>query len=80
MKPYENETNIVDTSVFRKDLIVSDVVYNPVKTKMILDAEAKGCKVIGGKGMLLYQGVEAFKLFTGEEMPVEEVKSRYFAE
>ena len=80
MKPYENETNIADTSVFRKDLVVSDVVYNPVKTKMILDAEAKGCKVIGGKGMLLYQGVEAFKLFTGEEMPVEEVKSRYFAE
>lgn len=80
MKPYENETNIVDTSVFRKDLVESDVVYNPVKTKMILDAEAKVCKVIGGKGMLLYQGVEAFKLFTCEEMPVEEVKSRYFAE
>lgn len=80
MKPYENETNIPDTSVFRNDLVVTDVVYNPVKTKMILDAEAKGCKVVGGKGMLLYQGVEAFKLFTGKDMPVNEVKARYFAE
>ena len=57
MKPYDNETNIKDTSVFRKDLVVTDVVYNPIKTKMILDAEEAGCKVIGGKGMLLYQGV-----------------------
>lgn len=80
MKPYENETNVPDTSVFRSDLVVTDVVYNPLKTKMILDAESKGCKVIGGKGMLLYQGVEAFKLFTGEDMPVNEVKARYFAQ
>lgn len=80
MKPYENETNVPDTSVFRSDLVVTDVVYNPIKTKMILDAESKGCKVIGGKGMLLYQGVEAFKLFTGEDMPVNEVKARYFAQ
>lgn len=80
MKPYENDTNISDASVFREDLVVTDVVYNPIKTRMILDAEARGCKVIGGKGMLLYQGVEAFKLFTGEEMPVEQVKAKYFAE
>lgn len=80
MKPYENDTNILDTDVFRKDLVVTDVVYNPIKTKMILDAKDKGCKVIGGKGMLLYQGVEAFKLFTGKDMPVKEVKAKYFAE
>lgn len=80
MKPYENDTNILDTNVFREDLVVTDVVYNPIKTKMILDAKDKGCKVIGGKGMLLYQGVEAFKLFTGKDMPVKEVKAKYFAE
>ena len=80
MKPYDNETNIKDTSVFRKDLVVTDVVYNPIKTKMILDAEKAGCKVVGGKGMLLYQGVEAFKLFMGQEMPVEEVKAKYYSD
>ena len=76
----DNETNIKDTSVFRKDLVVTDVVYNPIKTKMILDAEEAGCKVIGGKGMLLYQGVEAFKLFMECEMPVEEVKAKYYSD
>ncbi|MDB3669386.1 shikimate dehydrogenase [Clostridioides difficile] len=78
MKPYDNETNIKDTSVLRKDLVVTDVVYNPKKTKMIEDAEANGCKAIGGLGMLLYQGAEAFKLYTGLEMPVEEVNELCF--
>lgn len=78
MKPYDNETNIKDTSVLRKDLVVTDVVYNPKKTKMIEDAEANGCKAIGGLGMLLYQGAEAFNLYTGLEMPVEEVNELCF--
>ena len=70
-----------EISIFnRKDLVVTDVVYNPIKTKMILDAEEAGCKVIGGKGMLLYQGVEAFKLFMECEMPVEEVKAKYYSD
>ncbi|HDF2817634.1 TPA: shikimate dehydrogenase [Clostridioides difficile] len=78
MKPYDNETNIKDTSVLRIDLVVTDVVYNPKKTKMIEDAEANGCKAIGGLGMLLYQGAEAFNLYTGLEMPVEEVNELCF--
>ncbi|HDF2336519.1 shikimate dehydrogenase [Clostridioides difficile] len=78
MKPYDNETNIKDTSILRKDLVVTDVVYNPKKTKMIEDAEANGCKAIGGLGMLLYQGAEAFNLYTGLEMPVEEVNELCF--
>lgn len=78
MKPHDNETNIKDVSVLRKELVVIDVVYNPKKTKMIEDAEANGCKAIGGLGMLLYQGAEAFNLYTGLEMPVEEIKELYF--
>lgn len=78
MKPYDNETNIKDVSILRKELVVTDVVYNPKKTKMIEDAEANGCKAIGGLGMLLYQGAEAFNLYTGLEMPVEEVNELCF--
>ena len=80
MKPYDDQMVIDDVSVFRPDLIVTDVVYNPVETKMIKLAKAAGCKAFGGKGMLLWQGVAAYKLFTGHDMPVEEVKARYFAE
>lgn len=80
MKPMDDQSLIRDTSVFRKDLVVSDVVYNPRETKMLLDAKAAGCEtVIGGIGMLLWQGVEAFKLYTGQDMPVEEVQALYFS-
>lgn len=78
MHPNEGETIIKDTSIFKKDLVVADVVYNPKKTKLMEDAEAAGCKIVGGLGMLLWQGAEAFKLYTGLEMPVEEVQELYF--
>jgi quinate/shikimate dehydrogenase len=78
MSPNIDKSNIKDTSVFRKDLVVADVVYNPKKTRLLEEAEAAGCKVVGGLGMLLWQGAEAFKLYTGLEMPVEEVKELYF--
>lgn len=71
MKPYE-EVTLVDKTLFRKDLVVADTVYNPEKTKMILEAEAAGCKAISGKGMLLQQGAVNYELFTGKKMPVEE--------
>ncbi|MBC1586825.1 shikimate dehydrogenase [Listeria seeligeri] len=79
MHPYESKTPVKDATVFHKNLIVADVVYNPKKTKLMLDAEAAGCKTVGGLGMLLWQGAEAYKLFTGEDMPVEEVKELYFS-
>ena len=70
MKPFE-DVSLVDPSYFRSDLIVADTVYNPEKTKLILEAEQAGCKAIGGKGMLLEQGAVNFKLFTGKEMPLD---------
>lgn len=71
MKPYEDQS-LVDKSLLRKDLIIADTVYNPERTKLIQEAEEAGCKAIGGKGMLLWQGAVNYKLFTGNEMPVEE--------
>jgi len=71
MKPHDDET-LIDKSLFRKDLVVADTVYNPEKTKMILEAEEAGCKAIGGKGMLLQQGVVNYELFVGKKMPMEE--------
>ncbi|MBM6828809.1 shikimate dehydrogenase [Anaerotignum lactatifermentans] len=70
MKPHEN-VSLVDPAWYRKDLVVADTVYNPEKTKMILEAKKAGCKVVGGAGMLLQQGAVNFKLFTGKEMPLD---------
>ena len=71
MKPYEDVT-LVDKSLFHKDLVVADTVYNPEKTKMILEAEEAGCKAIGGVGMLQQQGAVNYELFVGKEMPLAE--------
>lgn len=80
MKPMDRDTLIEDISVFHKELVVSDVVYNPRETRLIREAGEAGCKTIPGIGMLLWQGAEAFRLFTGRDMPVEEVMERYFKE
>lgn len=79
MKPMDDESPVKDLSAFHKDLVVCDIVYNPIETKLLKEAKAAGCKCVGGKGMLLWQGVSAFKLFTGMDMPVEEVKALYFS-
>ncbi|MDY4487395.1 MAG: shikimate dehydrogenase [Candidatus Limivicinus sp.] len=78
MAPLDKET-LIDPKLFRKDLVVADTVYNPKETRMIKEAKAAGCTVVGGIGMLLQQGVAAFQLFTGEQMPEEEVRQKFFA-
>ena len=80
MAPNIEQSLITDTSVFHKDLIVSDVIYNPRETLLLRQAKEAGCKTQNGLYMLLYQGAEAFKLWTGQDMPVEIVKDKYFSE
>ena len=78
MAPDVERSLITDTSVFHKDLIVSDVIYNPRETLLLRQAKEAGCKTQNGLYMLLYQGAEAFKLWTGQDMPIELVKEKYF--
>ena len=79
MKPLDEESLIRDTSVFRPELTVVDAVYNPRKTRMIREAEEKGCRIVlDGTGMLLWQGNAAFHIFTGKQMPTEEVYEKFF--
>ena len=79
MKPLDDQSVVKDLSAFHKDLVVCDAVYNPIETKLLREAKEAGCKCVGGKGMLLWQGVAAFKLYTGQDMPVEEVKAKFFS-
>ncbi len=80
MKPMDDMSVVKDLSALREGLVVCDVVYNPIETKLLRDAKERGCTCVGGKGMLLWQGVAAFKLHTGYDMPVEEVKEKFFKE
>lgn len=75
MAPYEDQSNITDLAWFRPDLVVTDVVYSPAETRMLREAKAAGCRTCDGLGMLLCQGAEAFRLYSGLEMPVEEIRA-----
>ena len=75
MAPYEDQSNITDCSWFRPDLVVTDVVYAPPEANMLREARAAGCRTCDGLGMLLCQGAEAFRLYSGLEMPVEEIRA-----
>jgi len=74
MKPLEGQTYIPDKSFLRKDLIVTDVVYATTETALLKMAKEVGCKTLNGFPMMLFQGAAAFKLWTGQDMPVEYIK------
>lgn len=78
MSPNIDNCIIKDISVFRPDLIVSDIIYNPSQTKLLRLASQNGCKTFNGLYMLLYQGAEAFKIWTGKDMPINIIKDKYF--
>ena len=74
MKPLEGMSVVPDKSFFRPELIVVDVPYSPLETKMRSMAKEVGCKTMNGLGMMLFQGAAAFKLWTGKDMPIEHMK------
>jgi shikimate dehydrogenase len=64
----------IDTSLLLPHLTVADIVYNPLKTRLLQAAEEQGCRaIIPGLGMLIYQGAAAFKLWTGVEPVIAEM-------
>ena len=75
MAPNDRESCIPDASFLHEDLAVTDVVYFPEETTLLKQAKEAGCRsIIGGKGMMLFQGASSFKLWTGKEMPIAHMK------
>lgn len=78
MAPDTEQSIITDKSLFHEDLIVSDIIYNPEETLLLRLAKEAGCAAFNGLYMLLYQGAEAFRIWTGKNMPVSLIKEKYF--
>ncbi|MBY5034792.1 quinate/shikimate dehydrogenase [Streptococcus gallolyticus] len=79
MKPFEDMKLINDPAVIRPDLVILDVVYSPAETQLLKFARENGCqKVFNGLAMMLYQGAAAFKLHTGQDMPVDYIRDLLF--
>ena len=64
----------IPTSVLLPEkLLVADVIYQPFETPFLKWARNQGNQAINGLGMLLYQAAEAFQLWTGKEMPTDQI-------
>ncbi|MCQ6558385.1 shikimate dehydrogenase [Paenibacillus mendelii] len=73
MYPNVDETPI-DASWLQPEAIASDILYNPLKTRYLEEAERRGCRIHGGLGMFIYQGAYAFEYWTGVPAPVEAMR------
>lgn len=74
MSPNLDGCLVPDSSYLHPELIISDIIYNPRETKLMKLGKKAGCQIMNGMYMLLYQGAEAFRLWTGMDMPTEEIK------
>jgi shikimate dehydrogenase len=70
------ETNAIpiEAGLLEKRMTVSDIIYNPLKTRLLLEGEKAGCKTHSGLGMFLYQGGEAQEKWTGHKAPIEAMR------
>lgn len=73
MHPKVEETPL-PIDLLHKGMTVSDIIYNPMKTRLLLEAESIGCTTHGGLGMFIYQGAFAFEYWTGQPAPVEAMR------
>jgi shikimate dehydrogenase len=73
MYPDVDDSIINSDDLFRKDQIVFDLVYNPIKTKLLQLAETNGAIALNGLTMLIHQAAKSFSLWTNKEFPVEKV-------
>jgi shikimate dehydrogenase len=69
MHPNDSETP-VDKSLLREDMVVFDLVYNPLETRLLRAAKSIGAQTIDGLTMLVYQGAASFEIWTERKAPV----------
>jgi len=70
MKP-DTDSTPVDADLLKPGPVIVDIVYNPMKTRLLAEAEKAGCRTIAGIHMLVAQGAVAFEKWTGQKAPVE---------
>lgn len=76
----DNGSVAVSAGRFEKLSGITDVVYNPLKTKLCLEAEKSGVKTVGGLYMLVCQAVLACSLFTGEKPDIKKISDEIYSD
>ncbi|MFQ6094644.1 MAG: shikimate dehydrogenase [Candidatus Bathyarchaeia archaeon] len=70
MHPNDSETPI-NKNLLREDMVVFDLVYDPLETRLLREAKSVGAQTIDGLTMLIYQGAASFEIWTGRKAPVD---------
>lgn len=78
MEATADQSVIPDASYFHPGLVVTDLIYVPEETKLLKMAKAAGNRTVSGLGMQLFQGVPAFKMWTGHDMPIDIARAILF--
>jgi shikimate dehydrogenase len=65
----------IDPGILGPQMLVFDLIYRPRETALLREAKRRGCRVLNGLGMLLYQGALAFELWTGRKPPEEAMRT-----
>lgn len=76
MHPNVSDEPIVSAEDIHEELVVNDIVYNPNETVLLKEAIKANAKVVYGIKMLLYQGAESFKIWTGREAPIDVMEAK----
>lgn len=71
----KTEAMPVPADFLKEDMVVMDIVYNPLKTRLLEEAQKTGCKTVDGVSMFVYQAVSQFESWTGEKAPVDLMKA-----
>ena len=71
MDPHIDDEPIAKANAMHENLVVFDAVYNPNETVLLKEAIKAGAKPVYGIKMLLYQGAESFKIWTGRDAPID---------
>lgn len=74
MYPNINQESLVKADMMHSNLIVNDLVYNPLKTCLLQECEKANAEAISGIKMLIYQGMESLKIWTGVYPPLDVFK------
>jgi shikimate dehydrogenase len=74
MSPNTDDAITMLKDSFVADQLVFDIVYNPIKTKLLQIAEESGAQTINGLKMFIHQGAKSFELWTGQKMPVDKIE------
>lgn len=65
------QAKLIDAEALKPGMVVMDIVYQPLLTPLLVQAKDRGCTIVTGDKMLLYQAVEQFKIWTEKDPPAD---------